>query len=64
MRSFFTLSFLLALCLALPGGATLAAAEGGGIERNSGGDTPVNISGIIGSFNEEAGSTRRNKGKG
>ena len=62
MRPTFLLSILFAVLLALPGSADQLPPEGNGKERNNGGDTPTNISGIIGSVSEKNATGRKNKG--
>ena len=62
MRPTFLLSLLFAVLLALPASADQIPPEGNGKERNNGGDTPTNISGIIGSVSEKSSTRKRGKG--
>jgi hypothetical protein len=63
MRPSFLLSILFAFFLLVPHQQAGASSDGGNKERNNGGDTPTNISGIIGSVSE--GNARgRKKGQG
>jgi hypothetical protein len=63
MRSSFLLSFLFAFFLLIPSQQAGASSDGGNKERNNGGDTPTNISGIIGSMTEDHARGRK-KGQG
>lgn len=62
MRRSLFLSILFAVLLAAPGAADVVPPEGNGKERNNGGDTPVNISGIIGSVSEQGSVRKKAKG--
>lgn len=63
MRSSLLLSVLFAVFLLVPSQQAGAVSDGGNKERNNGGDTPTNISGIIGSVSEDAPRGRK-KGQG
>jgi len=63
MRPSFLLSILFAFFLFIPNQQAGASSDGGNKERNNGGDTPTNISGIIGSVSEDNARGRK-KGQG